>query len=155
LDFLTGKEPVDPPRVSALFGTALPPDRQGSYRSLNLQELEERLDLILNGATSVNPLPMTEVAKVSGYNKRVIHRHLLEKYRAISARYLADKREKRLQKICEVRGEVRCTVRQLRKMGIYPTENGVTEYFKSPRIFRDREVREAFSRTRDSPDASG
>jgi transcriptional regulator with XRE-family HTH domain len=154
LDFLTGKEPADPPRVSALFGSVLPPDRQGSCRSLNLKELEERLDLILNGA-SVNPLPMTEVARVLGYNKRVIHRHFPEKCRAISARYLADKRAKRLQKIREACGEVRRAVRQLREMGIYPTENRVAEYLKSPGIFRDREVREAFSRTRDSSNASG
>ncbi|MGK7933191.1 MAG: TniQ family protein [Microcystaceae cyanobacterium] len=122
---------------------------KSSDKTFNPDSIRQRLEAFLNDKTAT-PIPMTEMAKRLGHNKRVIHRHFPELCRSISARYLKYKQELRSQRIATACEQVQQVVQQIHAEGKYPTEALVSQFLEKPGIFRDREVREAFHQARRS-----
>ncbi|ACK73731.1 hypothetical protein PCC7424_5664 (plasmid) [Gloeothece citriformis PCC 7424] len=91
---------------------------------------------------------MTEVAKLIGYDKRTIHRHFPSICRAISAKYLANLHQTRLERLNIACTLVQEAVEQLYTQEIYPTQANVTKFLRKPGIFRDKEVKVAFHQAR-------
>jgi hypothetical protein len=107
---------------------------------LDTKQIQEKLLSVLTNHEDLS-LPMTEVAKQIGYDKRVIHRHFPELCRAISAKYLDYKQKKRQQQIRKSCEQVCQTAKILQTQGIYPSEGRVSELLEHPGVFRDPQVR--------------
>lgn len=116
-------------------------------KPFDLLQIQQQLEEILKGSI-MPPPPMTEVAKLIGYDKRVIHRHFPVLCRSISAKYLAYKKDSRFQRIQSNCKEVREIVKKLYAEGFYPTEALVGKFLKQPGAFRDKDVRLALREAR-------
>ncbi|MEL4898583.1 hypothetical protein [Crocosphaera sp. Alani8] len=120
-----------------------------SDKVFNHDSIRQHLEGFLKDKIAT-PIPMTEMAKRLGHNKRVIYRHFPELCRSISARYLKYKQELRSRRITMACEQVQQIVQQIYAEGKYPTEALVSQFLEKPGIFRDREVRRAFHQARRS-----
>lgn len=118
-------------------------------RTFNPESVRQILETILQD-NFITPIPMTEVARRIGHDKRVIHRYFPELCRSISAKYLGHRQKLRSQRIASACEQVQQIVQQIYSQGKYPTEALVSKFLEKPGVFRDKEVRQAFHLARQS-----
>lgn len=90
------------------------------------------------------PLPMCEIARQVGYNHASLHQRFPDLCRAISARYLADRKrqgEIKRQRLCD---EVRHAVAQIHTQGMYPSGARVASRLSVPGSILHPEARAAW-----------
>ena len=115
----------------------------------DLKFAEESLKLILS-QSQFPPPSLTEVAKQLGFNRRTLTRRFPELCKAISANYLEYRQSQRLQKMQKCALEIEQAVIELDRQGIYPSESNVSKLISQPGYFREKEVRAALKKARQS-----
>jgi transcriptional regulator with XRE-family HTH domain len=151
VDFLQRKPIASFPsrNEKALQNLSNPSINKSLERNFDFDRVRQILEHILKD-NSITPIPMTEVARRIGHDKRVIHRHFPELCRSISAKYLTHRQQLRSQRIATASEQVRQIVKQIHSEGGYPSEAHVSQFLEKPGIFRDKEVRQAFHEARRS-----
>jgi hypothetical protein len=113
------------------------------FRAFPIESLRHALEEVLRNA-EIPPPPMREVAERLEYDPSHLSKHFPELCRAISKRYLdyqAEKREERLQRICD---EVRQAVLTLHAQGHYPSMKQVQKLLSQPAVLMEYKVRAAW-----------
>lgn len=148
LDFLTQETAKE--NYSQFSATPQNQVGDSSRRKLNVKFDRDRTQQLLQDLLQRNeqPLPMTVVAKLLGYPKRILYRHFPELCRAISAQYIVYMKESRIKRIEQCCEDVKQAVRHFHNQGIYPSEPAISKLLIKPGCFRDREVRTALKAAR-------
>jgi hypothetical protein len=101
---------------------------------------DNALKSVLN---SNEPVSIRAVARGCGYNQRILYKHLPDLCKRISARYLKHIKSTHLQRMNELRKEVREAVGSVYKDGLYPSMRRVSESLARPWVMRNPESRAA------------
>jgi hypothetical protein len=116
---------LDAPRRS-------PPRRQAFDSSAMRRALEAVL-----ADDAQPPPPMRQVAKRLGHHHAELIQHLPELCHAISARYLADRHQRRAEKQRGLCAEVRQAAMDLHQQGLYPSACRIARRLSQPGFIRD------------------
>jgi hypothetical protein len=106
-------------------------------RAFDSAAMRRALEAVL-AAEEQPPPPMRAVAKRLGHDHAELILHLPELCHAISARYLADRQRKGLEKRGRLCAEVRQAAVQLHQQGIYPSACRIAVLISQPGFVRDR-----------------
>jgi transcriptional regulator with XRE-family HTH domain len=90
------------------------------------------------------PPPMREIARRVGVSHSFLLQHLPELCRAISARYLAYRREQGARKRQRLCAEIRQAVAEVHGAGRYPSANRIAPLLSQPGFIRDHQARVAW-----------
>jgi hypothetical protein len=98
--------------------------------------------------SSLTPVSLSAVARQLGYHRRTLTKNFPELCKQISENYLEYKKSQRIQRIKECCLEVEQAVVKLNSESIYPSEANVSKILSRPGNLREKEVREALSKSR-------
>lgn len=118
-------------------------------QTTDLTVVKESLKLILSKSQD-KPPSLTKVAKQLGFNRRTLTRRFPKLCQAISTNYLESRKSQRLHKIQKCALEIEQAVIELHKQGVYPSESNVSKLISQPGYFREKEVRAALKKARQS-----
>ncbi|MEM7590649.1 MAG: TniQ family protein [Cyanobacteria bacterium P01_A01_bin.83] len=111
-----------------------------SPRNFDAEKIEKDLKTIIS-SQNISPPTMKEVAKILGFDVRVISEHFPELCKAISDKHRRDRNRVQARKIEESCQEVRQAVSTLIQRGEYPSEARVSQLISQPGYFRYKKVR--------------
>lgn len=145
LNFLT----KDDFKTNYSYGTQLTKRRKMSRgkQKFSYPLAEASLKEFLSSPTEA-PISMSAVAKQLGYHRRTLTNNFPELCKEISANYLEHKKNQRILRINECCAEVEQAVMKLNSEGVYPSEANVSKLLSKPGNLREKEVRDALSKTR-------
>jgi hypothetical protein len=132
LEFLTAKEIVVDPAIAteAVRCDVLPVNNQARYKkTFNEDETRRRMEVIL---AEDPPISMKEASRRIGHSDRYLYICFPELCRAISARYIAYKKDFYKQEQSKRRDEIRRAVFQLHADGIYPSLSRIAPFLEKP-----------------------
>ncbi len=106
------------------------------------QRIQQRLREVL--ASNEEVPSVTELARQLGYSASLIWKHFTDLCKCISARYLAQKRKRREERVRATCEEIRQAVLLLHNQGIYPGAKRVSHLLKNRHSIRTFEGHEAW-----------
>jgi hypothetical protein len=136
LRFLTADQiVVDLSRINFPVLSQLPARPKTSPKPFDTAGLRRALETVLTGDEDPPP-PMRQVAKRLGYRHADLHNRFPDLCRAISARYLAYRKEQSRQKIQRLCDEVRQAIYRIDAQGMYPSAARVAALLRAPGSIR-------------------
>ncbi len=150
---LAGSEPISLMAVARQFGCnpgtlrryfpelcqAIVARNRGRF---DYQRIQQRLQEVL--ASNEEVPSVTELARQLGYGASLIWKHFTDLCKRISARYLAQKRKRREERVRATCEEIRQAVLLLHNQGIYPGAKRVSHLLKNRHSVRTFEGHEAW-----------
>jgi transcriptional regulator with XRE-family HTH domain len=134
LDCVTGAEALPRSDVHLLDAPHRP---LPVHRGFNAPAIRQALVAVL-ACEDQPPPPMRQVAKRLGYSHPDMIKHFPELCHAISARYLADRHRKGVEKQQHLCAEIRQAAAQLHHQGTYPSTYRIASLISRPGFMRDR-----------------
>ncbi|MEH2128735.1 TniQ family protein [Nostoc sp.] len=143
LDFLIqGVKSANSFQAVRLLPLQSKPQTRASAKSFDANKVQQNLEAVLESNDSPSP-SMEEVARRLECDRRTIFRHFPSLCRAISAKYLNDRKAIFLRNVQQSCDEVRRIALSLHNQGVYPSEARVSEQMSMPGYLRYKEVRTA------------